>query len=237
MNQGIRPAAHFAIDEQGNLSPALSEMVSEVDTFALPQESLSAADINAAMGKAYTGTDSVFTGDELEVADLSGFVKELLGNVDKARTIGGGKVGVSGKVNAPVVTFTVPTELRSVVTGGPVDSLAHRPPDIAALAAQAQAAQVAQAASAAQAERARKAANAVLSRVGNDRNTPSQSEVNAAIEVLGQVDTFASGNPFEAAQNAGPAASYGGYVGDPVGREAAIGSRGGGGGRAGGRGR
>jgi hypothetical protein len=49
------------------------------------------------------------------------------------------------------------------------------------------------AASAAQKDRARKEANAVLSRVGNDRNAPSQRDVNAAREVLNEIDTFASG--------------------------------------------
>jgi hypothetical protein len=124
----------------------------------------------------------------VSVADTGGFIQELLGKINDARTIGGGKVGVDRRG----LTFTVPTKTQSVVTAGPVEKI-PRPPDIAALAAQAQAAQVAQAASAAQAERARKAANAVLSRVGNDRNAPSQRDVNAAIEVLGQVDTFASG--------------------------------------------
>ena len=82
------------------------------------------------------------------------------------------------------------------------------------------------------------AARALIDRAASSDHSPySEAEVNAAIEVLGEIDTFASGNPFEARQNAGPAAGYGGYRGDPVGRESAIGSRGGGGGRAGGRGR
>ena len=61
-------------------------------------------------------------------------------------------------------------------------------------ARQAQAAAQAQAASAAQAQIAQNAARAVLaSAAGRDRGGPSQRDINAAIEVLGQVDTFASG--------------------------------------------
>ena len=94
------------------------------------------------------------------------------------------------------------------------------------------------AASAAQAETARAKARALIDRADSSDHSPySEAQINAAREVLSQVDSFASGNPFEARQNAGPAAGYGGYRGDPVGRESAIGSRGGGGGRAGGRGR
>ena len=51
----------------------------------------------------------------------------------------------------------------------------------------------AQAASAAQAQAAQKAAKAVLSRMGNDRNRPSDREIAAAIEVMSQVDSFGSG--------------------------------------------
>ena len=49
------------------------------------------------------------------------------------------------------------------------------------------------AASAAQAKSAQKAAKAVLSRMGNDRNRPSDREIAAAIEVMSQVDSFGSG--------------------------------------------
>jgi len=52
----------------------------------------------------------------------------------------------------------------------------------------------AQAASAAQAKAAQKAAKAVLSRLGQDRNRPSDREVAAAIEVMSQVDTFGGGS-------------------------------------------
>ena len=69
-------------------------------------------------------------------------------------------------------------------------------------ARQAQAAADAQAASAAQAQAAQNAARAVLARLGQDRNMPSQRELNAARGVLSQVDTFDSGNPFEAQQAA-----------------------------------
>ena len=87
----------------------------------------------------------------------------------------------------------------------------------------------AQAASAAQAQAAQNAARVLLDRAASsDRSPYSEAEINAAREVLSQIDTFASGNPFEARQNAGPAAGYGGYRGDPVGRQAAIESRGGG---------
>ena len=73
------------------------------------------------------------------------------------------------------------------------------------------------------------AARALIARAASsDRSPYSEAEINAAREVLGEIDTFASGNPFEARQNAGPAAGYGGYRGDPVGRQAAIESRGGG---------
>ena len=57
---------------------------------------------------------------------------------------------------------------------------------------QAAAAQAA-AASAAQAKSAQKAARAVLSRLGQDRNRPSDREIAAAIEVMSQVDSFGSG--------------------------------------------
>ncbi len=52
----------------------------------------------------------------------------------------------------------------------------------------------AQAASAAQAKSAQKAAKAVLARMSSDRNAPSQAEINAAIEVMSQVDTFGGGS-------------------------------------------
>jgi len=52
----------------------------------------------------------------------------------------------------------------------------------------------AQAASAAQAKAAQKAAKAVLARMSSDRNAPSQAEINAAIEVMSQVDTFGGGS-------------------------------------------
>jgi len=51
----------------------------------------------------------------------------------------------------------------------------------------------AQAASAAQAKSEQAKARAVLARMNNDRNTPSQREINAAIEVMSQVDTFGGG--------------------------------------------
>ena len=50
------------------------------------------------------------------------------------------------------------------------------------------------AASAAQAKSAQKAAKAVLARMSSDRNAPSQAEINAAIEVMSQVDTFGGGS-------------------------------------------
>ena len=34
MNQGVRPASHFAMDEQGVMAPALREMVTQVDEFS-----------------------------------------------------------------------------------------------------------------------------------------------------------------------------------------------------------
>jgi len=49
-------------------------------------------------------------------------------------------------------------------------------------------------ASAAQAKSAQKAAKAVLARMSSDRNAPSQAEINAAIEVMSQVDTFGGGS-------------------------------------------
>ena len=49
------------------------------------------------------------------------------------------------------------------------------------------------AASAAQAKAAQKAAKAVLARMSSDRNRPSDREIAAAIEVMSQVDSFASG--------------------------------------------
>ena len=52
----------------------------------------------------------------------------------------------------------------------------------------------AQAASAAQAKSEQAKAKAVLARMSNDRNTPSQAEINAAIEVMSQVDTFGGGS-------------------------------------------
>ena len=55
-------------------------------------------------------------------------------------------------------------------------------------------AEQAQAASAAQAQAAQNAARAVLaSAAGRDRGGPSQAEINAAIEVMSQVDTFGGG--------------------------------------------
>ena len=51
----------------------------------------------------------------------------------------------------------------------------------------------AQAASAAQAKSEQAKAKAVLARMSNDRNTPSSAEVQAAREVLSQVDTFSGG--------------------------------------------
>ena len=50
------------------------------------------------------------------------------------------------------------------------------------------------AASAAQAKSEQAKAKAVLARMSNDRNTPSQAEINAAIEVMSQVDTFGGGS-------------------------------------------
>ena len=49
MNQGVRPASHFAVDEQGVMSPALREMVTQVDEFSpLASPTITAQDqINA----------------------------------------------------------------------------------------------------------------------------------------------------------------------------------------------
>jgi hypothetical protein len=114
------------------------------------------------------------------------------------------------------------------------------------LASQRQAAanQRAQAASQAQAARAQAQARAVIANAaGRDRGGPSSRELAAAREVLSQVDTFGGGRLTGDSRNGGAAAgALGGYRGDPGGREAAIGSRGGsrnGGGRGGpgGRGR
>ena len=116
---------------------------------------------------------------------------------------------------------------------------------VKSLAADRQAAQAAaraQAASKAQADRARAQARAVIANAaGRDTGGPSSRELAAAREVLSQVDTFGGGR-ITGDRNGGAAGALGGYRGDPVGREAAIESRGGGrggGGRGGpgGRGR
>ena len=78
-------------------------------------------------------------------------------------------------------------------------------------ARQAQAAADAQAASAAQAQAAQNAARAVLaSAAGRDRGGPSDREINAAIEVLSGVDTFASGGMMTDTQRAMTDVGYGG---------------------------
>ena len=106
----------------------------------------------------------------------------------------------------------------------------------------AQAAAQAQAASQAQAAQAQAQARAVIANAaGRDRGGPSSRELAAAREVLSQVDTFGGGR-ITGDRNGGAAGALGGYRGEPVGRQAAIESRGGGrggGGRGGpgGRGR
>ena len=106
----------------------------------------------------------------------------------------------------------------------------------------AQAAARAQAASQAQAAQAQAQARAVIANAaGRDRGGPSSRDLAAAREVLSQVDTFGGGR-ITGDRNGGAAGALGGYRGDPVGRQAAIESRGGGrggGGRGGpgGRGR
>ena len=85
----------------------------------------------------------------------------------------------------------------------------------------------AQAASAAQAQAAQANARALLADAASrDRGGPSSREIAAAREVLSQVDTFGGGR-ITGDRNGGAAGALGGYRGDPVGREAAIGSRGG----------
>jgi len=97
----------------------------------------------------------------------------------------------------PEVSVPAPTA-PTVASQAAQNRLAQQQADAAiARAAQAaaarDAARQAQQASAAQAQAAQKAAQAVLARMSNDRNTPSQREINAAIEVMSQVDTFDSG--------------------------------------------
>ena len=187
---------NVSIDNLAGTGPSLfdsiDEIATQVDTFSSP---LASPDIAA------QATIDDFTAARIE-EDMASYPQFA----STQETVQLPAAQVAAPVSAPMaprqqampeVSVPAPT-VPTTASVAAQDRLAQPQADAAmARAAQAaatrDAARQAQQASAAQAQAAQNAARAVLARMGNDRNTPSQRELNAAMEVMSQVDTFASG--------------------------------------------
>ncbi len=193
MNQGVRPASHFAMDEQGVMAPALREMVTQVDEFS----PLASPDITAQA--TIDDYDAVSMGKRASHPGQGGYIG------DTERTIGEHLAAVNERVQAmPEVSVPAPTA-PTVAAVAAQDRLAQQQADAVMRRAAQQAAaqdaarQAAQRAAvqadiaAAQAEQDRiRQANALMnSKSYQESGLDGLSAAERDIVAAAQVDTFA----------------------------------------------
>ena len=193
MNQGVRPASHFAMDEQGVMAPALREMVTQVDEFS----PLASPDITAQA--TIDDYDAVSMGKRASHPGQGGYIG------DTERTIGEHLAAVNERVQAmPEVSVPAPTA-PTVAAVAAQDRLAQQQADAvmrraaqqaaaqdaARLAAQRAAVQADIAAAQAEQDRIRQANALMNSKSYQESGLDGLSAAERDIVAAAQVDTFA----------------------------------------------